>query len=173
MLKVIYGSEYGHAKQYAETFARSFKVPANSYKNIGHLDSEDTIIYFGALYAGGVLGLSSIENKFKKLAIVTVGLADPNITKNAESIRRSIQKSTDSDILQKAQIFHVRGGIDYSKLRLRHKIMMKLLYTKVKNIPESEQDDETKTMIKTYGKEVNFVDLSSLEPIIKFVKGLP
>lgn len=56
--------------------------------------------------------------------------------------------------------------IYYSKLDIKHKIMMKLLYNKAKNIREEEQTPEIKAMIETYNKEVDFVDFNTLDNII-------
>ena len=48
--------------------------------------------------------------------------------------------------------------------------MMKMLYMKAKRTPEVEQSDETKTMLKTYGGVVDFVDPQTLTPIVDHVK---
>ena len=53
-------------------------------------------------------------------------------------------------------------GIDYSKLGLKHKTMMKLLYNKAKNLPEEKKNAEIMAMIETYNKQVSFVDFDSL-----------
>jgi hypothetical protein len=44
---------------------------------------------------------------------------------------------------------------------------MKLLYSKVTKIPEAERNAEVRALIATYGKQVDFVDLDTLEPIVK------
>ena len=67
---------------------------------------------------------------------------------------------------EKAKIFHLRGGIDYSKLNFAHKTMMKLLYNAVKNLPKEKLTAEDRAMIETYNKKVNFIDFSSLDEII-------
>lgn len=74
------------------------------------------------------------------------------------------------NILSNASVFHLRGGIDYSKLNLKHKTMMKLLYNKAKKIPDEMKTAEVKAMIETYNSKVDFVDFSSLNPILKEVK---
>ena len=66
---------------------------------------------------------------------------------------------------EKAEIYHLRGGIDYSKLSFPHKTMMKLLYTKAKNLPEDKKNAEVRAMIETYGKQVDFVDFKKLDVI--------
>lgn len=169
---IIYGSCYGTARKYAEMLGESTGFLVKSYTEAGNLNEFDRIIYVGSLYAGGVLGLSkTIKNcdsvQFKKLVVVTVGLSDPENIKNADNIKRSLKKQLSDDIYANAEIYHLRGGIDYEKLNFRHKMMMKLLYNQAKKIPVEKQDAETKSMIETYNQRVDFVDESSLKKITK------
>ncbi|MDO4405136.1 MAG: hypothetical protein Q4C09_08880 [Atopobiaceae bacterium] len=65
---------------------------------------------------------------------------------------------------------HFRGAIDYAKLGLRHKTMMALLYRKCKSIPENEQVADVKALIETYNKQVDFIDFTTLDPVIEAVR---
>ena len=47
--------------------------------------------------------------------------------------------------------------------------MMKLLYVQVKKQPPEQWDAETRAMIETYGKKVDFVDLKRLEEIAEIL----
>ena len=49
-------------------------------------------------------------------------------------------------MFDKTAIYHLRGGIDYQKLGFAHKTMMKLLYNKVKNIPDEKKTTEQRAM---------------------------
>lgn len=171
-MKVVYGSVYGNAQRYAESFANRFNTKAISYKNVDWSKSENFIVYFGSLYAGGVKGLEKIKGRPKNFILVTVGLSNPNKSENTKSIKKSIKLSEEKLDFDITKVFHLRGGIDYKHLKLHHKIMMRLLYMKIKNMPQEESDDETKTMINTYGSKVDYVDLSALEPIIEYVENL-
>lgn len=169
---IIYGSEYGTAKQYAEELARITNIEIKSYEEIKNINDYQTIIYIGALYAGGVLGMNKVlklltDCNDKKIIIATVGLADPNDIENTNNIKAGIKKQLSKEIYEKAYIYHLRGGIDYSKLNFKHKTMMSLLYKKAKSLPEEKKTSEVKAMIETYNKKVNFVDLSLLDNIIK------
>ena len=53
---VIYGSQYGTAKRYAEELSNRLGFELRSYEEVADVNLYDTIIYVGALYAGGVLG---------------------------------------------------------------------------------------------------------------------
>lgn len=168
---IIYGSHYGTTKQYANELSKKTNIKAIPFKNANQINNYDTIIYIGGLYAGGVLGMSKTLKKLdnvlnKKIILVTVGLADPTDEKNIKTIRNNIKKQIKQEIFEKAIIFHLRGGIDYSRLSFVHKTMLKLLYNAIKNTPEEEQIAEDKAMIETYNKKVNFVDFSSLNAIM-------
>ena len=172
---IIYGSHYGTTKQYANELSRKTNIKAIPFKNANQINNYDTIIYIGGLYAGGVLGMSKTLKKLdnvlnKKIILITVGLADPTDEKNIKTIRNNIKKQIKQEIFEKATIFHLRGGIDYSRLSFVHKTMLKLLYNSIKNTPEEEQTAEDKAMIETYNKKVNFVDFSSLNAIMNEIQ---
>ena len=168
---IIYGSHYGTTKKYAEELSRRTNIEVISFENVEEINDYDNIIYLGGLYAGGVLGMSKTIKKLnnisnKKIIIATVGLSDPTDETNKNNIRNNIKSQIPKEIFEKAKIFHLRGGIDYSKLNFAHRTMMKLLYNAVKNLPGEKQTAENRAMIETYNKKVDFIDFSSLDKII-------
>ena len=169
---IIYGSQYGTTKRYAEKFAEMTDLPIINFEDIENLEKYERVVYFGALYAGGVKGLKNTIKKLSpntKLVIVTVGLADVCDEKNISNIRNSIRKQAPEYFFKKASIFHLRGGIDYQKLSFKHKMMMKLLYNKAKNMPEEKKTAEVRAMVETYNSKVDFVDFSCLEQIAESI----
>lgn len=168
---ILYGSHYGTTKQYAEELSRRTNIEVSSFKTIKDINQYETIIYLGGLYAGGVLGMAkTLKNlndvSHKKIILVTVGLSDPTDEVNKNNIRNNIKRQLKKEVFEKTKIFHLRGGIDYSKLNFGHKTMLRLLYNSIKNLPEEKQTAEDKAMIETYNKKVNFIDFSSLDDII-------
>ena len=130
----------------------------------------DRIVYLGALCAGGIMGLKKTVcclSASQELFVATVGLADPTDAENVNHIRGCLKKQVPASHYDESKIFHLRGAIDYTKLGLKHRIMMKLLYSKVTKIPEAERNAEVRALIATYGKQVDFVNLDTLEPIVK------
>lgn len=168
---VIYGSQYGTARRYAEELAKRTGIEARKFDSVGDINRYDTIAYIGALYAGGVLGMKKTFAKLsscagKTIVIATVGLADPTDAENVSNIRENMRRQLPAELFESARIFHLRGGIDYSKLGFKHKTMMRLLYNKAKGLPEEEKNAEVRAMIETYGKQVCFVDLEALDPLV-------
>ena len=158
---VTYGSQYGSAEHYARKFAECTGFPVLPHRELKSLSDYARIIHFGALYAGGVLGLRQSVQLLPPKAefvIVTVGLADVQDAENIQHIRSAIRRQMPEDVFRRTRIFHLRGAIDYSKLNLKHRTMMALLYAKAKRLPEEKRNTETQAMIETYGKQVSFVE---------------
>lgn len=87
---VFYGSKYGTAKRYAEEFARRAGTAAMSVRGRAPAAEGQTVVFFGALYAGKVRGLKKSAKRAAhcaRLLVVTVGLADPSEPQVAESRR--------------------------------------------------------------------------------------
>lgn len=171
---IICGSCYGTAKTYAEALSKMINVAAVSYDRVSGLERYETIIYLGGLYAGGVRGMAKTVKKIppdtcRRFIVITVGLADPQDEKNIRNIRNSAGKQIPEVLRGRTEFYHLRGGIDYQKLNLMHRTMMKLLYDQVKKQPPEQWDAETRAMIETYGKKVDFVDLKRLEEIAEIL----
>ena len=170
---IIYGSQYGTTKQYAEKFSEMTGIPCISDKDVKDLTGYDLIIHFGGLYAGNIKGLKATVRALKddaKLIIVTVGLADPSNPASVKNIRRSIYKAVPERLMKNASIFHLRGGIDYQKLNLKHRAMMAFLYNRMKRLPDEQKTADMKTILETYHSAASFVDYHALEPIANAIQ---
>lgn len=167
---ILYGSEYGTARRYAEKLSQLTGIPIMDSETVQDRLACDQIVYFGGLYAGGVKGLKRTVKYLSantQMILVTVGLADVTDADNINNIRNSIRRQIPECILSNTGLFHLRGGIDYSKLSFVHRTMMALLYKKARNIPDDKKTSEDKELIKTYNTKVDFVDFDSLNPIIQ------
>lgn len=169
---IIYGSHYGTAKSYAEELSKQTGIEAAEYKAVKDISAYDEIIYLGGLYAGGVLGLketfkSLSEDTSAKIIVATVGLADVTDKANIANIRENLKKQLPNKIFETANIFHLRGGIDYSRLSFKHKAMMTLLCKITQKTPAEKQTAEQRGIIETYNKEVSFVDFNALHKIME------
>jgi menaquinone-dependent protoporphyrinogen IX oxidase len=166
---IIYGSQYGSAKRYAERLSELMGIEAVDYKKAKGIEGFDRIIFMGGLYAGGVLGLKKTVGKMadnQELIIVTVGVTDPNETEYFREIRKNIKAKIPANLYNEEKIFHLRGAIEYSRLGLKHRFMMSMFHKMVLKMSESQRTADAKAMLETYGKQVDFVDFSALEQIV-------
>ena len=170
---IIYGSQYGTTKRYAEYLSEMTGIEAVAFKEAKDIDKYDRVIFMGALYAGSVLGLKNTVSKMspkQKLVIVTVGLVDPTDPENIDYIRHSIKERIPADLYDETSIFHLHGAIDYSQLSLKHRMMMAVIHSKLSKMPEEKLNTEAKTILATYGKKEDFVDFKSLEKLGSVIK---
>lgn len=167
---IIYGSKYGSSRKYAVRLGELLDVDVVDYREVGDLTQEERIIYIGSLYAGGVQGLRRTLRRVgvlrsKQLFLVTVGLSDPTDPTNRTHIREESAKVVTREDCGSLTIYHLRGGIDYSRLSLKHRLMMSLLRAKVSRMEASERTAEDQLFLETYGETVDFVDLDTLLPL--------
>lgn len=166
---IIYGSQYGSTKRYAEHLSETTGIEAVDYKQVKNLEGFDRIIFMGGLYAGGVFGLKKTVGKMtdnQELVIVTVGMTDPSETEYFSEIRKSIKAKIPANLYNEEKIFHLRGAIDYSQLDFKHRFMMTMFHKMVLKTPESQRTADAKAMLETYDKQVDFVDFNALEKTI-------
>lgn len=170
---VIYESKYGYTKRYASWIAQQLGCELREKKTVKaeEMACFDVIIYGGGLYAGGVSGISLITKNpalisEKNVILFTCGLADPSDPENIEHIRTELKKVIPSKIEKNLTIFHLRGGIDYSRLGFVHKSMMAMLCHMMKKKEIDDLRAEDREMLRTYGKEVDFVDVKTAQPIV-------
>ena len=129
---IIYGSQHGSAKRYAEGLAERTGLKAVDYKEADSLGLYNRIIYFGAIYAGGVTGLKKTVAKLthgQELYVITVGMVDPEDQTFIGSLREALKKQIPPQMYDENKIFHLRGAIDYSQLELKYRILMKMMYS--------------------------------------------
>ncbi len=173
---VIYKSKYGSTEQYAKWISDKLCCDMLSIEKVTNniLISNDIIIFGGGLYAGGIAGISIITNnwelvKDKDIILFTVGLSDPYIEENKDNLKKIIDKALSEKQRERIKIFHLRGSMDYKKLSFAHKSMMKMLKTMLSKKSEEELTDENKTLLKTYGENIDFKDEETITPIIDYV----
>jgi len=174
---VIYFSAYGSAKKYAEWIAGELSGDVFSIKEFREdtITNYDTIVLGSALYVGKIQGINILVNNFekikdKKLVLFTCGLSDPEKPENIYKINNILEKVVPDYIRQKAKIFYLRGGINYKKLSISHRIMMWVVKTALMKKKSEELTDDEKGILETYGKEIDFTKINNLTDLVKYCR---
>lgn len=176
---VIFGSKYGATKCYAEWISKKLSCPLIENKDVNtqNLKQAKIIIYGGGLYAGGVSGIKLLVKNWnlisdKKIILFTCGLANPEEPENVSHIKEALAKTLPSEMLTKIELFHFRGGIDYSKLTFIHKVMMSMMHKVLLKKDSADLSSEDNLFLETYGKKVDFANRESIQPLVDYVLSL-
>ena len=174
-IAVIFSSKYGATKKYATWISEELGADLFDRADVkpSQISYYDIIVYGGGLYAGSISGIEFItKNKPKKLIVFTVGLANPATT----DFSAILKKNFDSALLNDVKIFHLRGGIDYKKISIVHRIMMamqkKLIQFALRKKSPEEYTDEEQLFFKAYGKEIDFTDQLTIKPLVEYIRTL-
>ena len=177
---VSYGSKYGTTKRYAQWIAEELACDLADSREVTPemLKSYDVIIHGGVLYAGGLCGINTIVKHFdvisdKQIILFSCGLADPEDPENVAHIESGLEKVLTPEMREKIRQFHLRGGIDYSRLGLTHKAMMAMLRRVMLKKGYDNLRSEDQMMLDTYGGTVDFTNRESLAPLLNYVRSLP
>lgn len=178
-IAVIYASKYGSTETYARWIAEELDAGLYLVKAVSAemLQDYDAVIYGGGLYAGGVDGLPAMVKQLsnmqnKPFILFTCGIADPQDPENMEHIRRELRKVLPPDLEARTTFFHLRGRLNYKQLNLVHRAMMAMLKRMILKKDPASLRAEDQQILETYGKDVNFIDRASIEPIVAYVRAL-
>ena len=64
---IIYASQYGSTKQYADELSKRTGIETVEYTEVRDINQYDTIVYLGPLYAGSIMGLKKTLNKIRNV----------------------------------------------------------------------------------------------------------
>ena len=176
-IAVIYASHYGFTETYARWLAEELAadlLEAGKVKG-ENLEQYGTIVYGGGLYAGGVNGISLLMKNAehiqgKALYLFTVGASDPADPENIANIRQGLSKTLPPQLLETMHIYHLRGGLRYSKLSMVHRTMMAMLRKVLLKKPEAELRSEDRALLETYGQDISFLDRADIVPLVKDIR---
>ena len=62
---IIYASQYGSTKQYADELSKRTGIETAEYTEVTDINQYDVIVYLAPLYAGRVMGLKKTLNKIR------------------------------------------------------------------------------------------------------------
>ena len=166
---VIYNSQTGFTKRYAQWIAEEINadcVQLSIAKNTD-LDSYDAIVFGGWAVAGSISKLKWFKNNIskwsdKKLAVFCVG-ASP--IENPE-IEEALPKNFTADELKVVRWFYLPGGLDYEKMSLKSRAMMKMFVKMLKAKKNKTQDDLNQ--IRMVSSSYDISDIKYIEPIIDY-----
>ena len=162
---IVYESETGHTKRYAEMLGEKTGLPVYTIKQAKAGLEKGSGIIFMSWIAGGKLVKFSKVKRFNTTAVCAVGMSPPD--RSAEILD---ELSKDCG-LERKNIFYMQGGISINKLHGIYRIMMNAMLSAVEKA--SEKDSKAKVnqeMASMLKGEKDFVDAKNLFGIVSWYK---
>lgn len=114
---IVYNSETGSCKRYADELSRQLHIPAYALGG-APTRADGELIYVSWIMAGNIVGFKKARKAGPIAAVVAVGMA-PGSEKTAEAIRVKCA------IPSKIPVFVLQGGFNINKLPAPMKFIMK------------------------------------------------
>lgn len=160
MTAIVYVSNTGSSKRYAEMLSSKTGYPSFSLSDSGSVAQDSDIIFMGWVMAGALQGLKEAREKFPSIkAVVAVGMMT--------------SEKQDNDIKEKNQItepfFSLPGAFNMKKLSGMYKMMMGMMVKMLKSKLKETNDPKGKEVLEKFEEGFDMVDEKNLDGIIEFL----
>lgn len=161
---IVYKSNTGFTKEYAELLARAEKMKACELTQAS-LGKEDEVLYMGPLMAGHIEGIDQAVKRFTVKAVCGVGMSPPGT-----QVLTTLSKA---NYVPNAPIFYLQGGWAPKKVGWMKRRMVNLV---TKSTRERLQDKgsrrtpEEQAQLDMLLKGGSFVAVRNLDTIRNWLK---
>ena len=170
---VIYTSQTGFTKNYAELIGKEANCDCADVKKAGkiNLSDYDAVIFGGWFMADTIAKISWFKKKIPELAaagkkiIVYVVGASP-----AESVAvpGAIRKNFTDEEWSKIKVFYCPGGLNYDKMNWLSRTVMKMLAKALSSKKDATEDDRKKA--EMISSSYSLFDKKYIDPILAELK---
>ena len=135
MKAIVYISNTGHTKKYAELIGEKTGLPVYELSEAKKaLTAKDEIVYLGWLFANSIKGYKKAARRYSIKAVCAVGLCDTGTAISEVRKRNGIPEAL--------SLFTMQGGMDKTKLRGINKFMIKMLTSALTSKKSRTEDEE-------------------------------
>ena len=136
MKAIIYESNSGFTKRYAETLAEKTGLPAYSFSEAKKkVEKGADVVFMGWVFANKITGFDKAKKQWNVCALAAVGM-NPLSDKNTEIVKDANKPQ--------CPMFYLPGGLDNSKLKGMYKMMLSMVRKSLEKENKPEYDDAIK-----------------------------
>ena len=160
MATIIYCSNSGSAKKYAELLSEKTNLPCVDIKKMSSVSADEEIIFITWIMAGALQGIKEIREKFTDIkAICGVGMM-----KGEKYTEETKEKNAVTE-----PYFFLTGDFDISKLTGMYKMMMGMMLKMIKGKVKESGDEKGEEMLKLLENGINGFDEKELDAVSEFL----
>ena len=166
---IIYHSETGFTKRYAEWIAQALSCDCMEFKKADkqNFDAYETIIYGGWAMGGSVSKIKWFKKNMtkwegKRLALFCVGASPIENPEIAEAMKKWFTPEESG----KVSTFYCPGGLNYEKMTAQYRMMMKMFIKMLKGKKDKAEADLKQ--IEMISSSYDISDRKYIEPIVEW-----
>lgn len=166
MKAIVYTSNTGSTKKYAEMLGRELHIPIYTLKEASrYVNPHDDIIYMGWILGGMIHKFRKATQKYEVKVVCAVGM-------NA-CVETTEQELTDKNELSEEKLFYLQGGLQLTELRGIYKFMMKAATGAMKTelLTKENRTEEEKKILDMIENGGDCVKKENLNDVITFLTG--
>lgn len=160
MATIIYCSNSGSAKKYAELLSEKTGMPCVDFKKRSTVSADEEVIFIGWIMAGAIQGLKEIREDFANIkAICGVGMM-----KSEKATEETKEKNGITE-----PYFFLTGDFDINKLTGMYKMMMGMMMKMMKSKVKESGEEKGSEMLALLEKGIHGFDENELEAVVEFL----
>ena len=160
MATIVYCSNSGSAKRYAELLSEKTSLPSVDIKKISSVSADEEIIFIGWIMAGAIQGLKEAREYFTSIrAICGVGMMKSEKATEETKAKNGITEP----------YFFLTGDFDMKKLTGMYKMMMGMMLKMIKSKIKESGDQKGEEMLGLLENGINGFDEKELEAVVEFI----
>ena len=160
-MTIVYCSNTGSAKKYAELLSEKTGLPCVDISKRSSVSADEEIIFIGWIMAGSLQGLKEVRETFSDIkAVCGVGMMKGEKATEETKSKNGITEP----------YFFLPGDFDMSKLKGMYKMMMGMMLKMVKGKIKESGDENGEEMLKMLENGIILFDEKEIEQVVEFVK---
>lgn len=169
---IIYKSRTGFTERYAVWLSEALQCEAVPFEKAKtFLFSEYDVIIFGSSFRCGMIE----EVKWYKETILPLGKENVVFVTGAmpaasSEIVKAFEQNFNREERKAVSYFYLQSGLDYEKLNLREKLMIRVFRKMMRN--KRNQTDEERAFTETMQKSFDHTEKANMEPMLNYLQGL-
>lgn len=176
---VLFRSVYGHAEKYAQWLGESLSTAPIDLadRRPTPLIGADCAVFVLPVYVSNLTEVKRVGQLAEAapevpIAIATVGMNDLNTDTNArDEVLGKCRAALPAPVFERINWFHLRGGLDYERMRFKHRMLMRMMYGMMRQRAK-KGDEKAQEFCDSYGKSLDFTDRALLEPVVGFARSV-
>ncbi|MFN3602887.1 MAG: flavodoxin domain-containing protein [Dietzia sp.] len=162
---VTFTSRYGSTRRYADALAERIETRAVDLASMRDASAAEPLVVLAPQYVTSILGRRKIIRAIRSApgpaALVVVALSPAD-----DSGRGTLAQKLVTASGREVAVFQLRGDFDPDRLRLMDRVLMAALRRELRKTP-----DEPMARLLLARERLEFVDESTLDPIVDWVQG--